>query len=89
MDKKNIFWALKKFWTKRRYFGHSKYFGQKGANFGQKNNYPFIFSPLYRQYHFSLADGPGTAQCHYLTQIDKFIDKFIHLLIIYYSLAKN
>ena len=48
----------------------------------------YLFSPLYRPYHFSFADEPGTARCHYLTPIYKFIDKFIHLLIIYYSLAK-
>ena len=48
----------------------------------------YLFSPLYRQFHLALADEPETARCHYLTPIDKFIDKFIQLLIIYYSLAK-
>ena len=48
----------------------------------------YLFSPLYRQYHFAIAEEPGTARCHYLTPIDKFIDTFIHLLNIYYSLAK-
>ena len=36
----------------------------------------YLFSPLYRQCHFALADESGTARCHYLTPIDKFIDKF-------------
>ena len=50
----------------------------------------FIYNQsTYRQQcHFALADEPGTARCHYLTPIDKLIHKFIHLLIIYYSLAK-
>ena len=36
----------------------------------------YLFSPLYRQHHFALAEEPETARCHYLTPIYKFIDKF-------------
>ena len=50
-------------------------------------NYLFI-SPLIDSITLHSRMNPGQPRSHYLIPDDTFIDKFIHLLNIYYSLAK-